>query len=156
MIARPDPALSMTSPTESENPSDNPGIPQKGHAYVLYIMFQYLMYQGFCNELPGGSGQATKKISGRAVVSSYKHTFFYRAYEYLGYGLHAVTDNISPVHKGFQLWTGDTTEHGPFVPFMHTKTKESTAWAGHGENEANAAAAMNKYLQLETCSCEKN
>lgn len=36
-----------------------------------------------------------------------------RAHHELGMAMHAVMDSTIPAHRGFQMWDGDASKHGP-------------------------------------------
>lgn len=144
----------MTSPYGPEK-GKRPGIPSKGHAYVLFTMFKYLMFQGFCNELPGG----------QTVIENEHHLPAYGllwyvdevAYKYLGFGLHAVMDRTSPAHADFALWDEKKEKsnpvHGPWI--LNTKTLESKSEAEDKGFLAPTVSAMMNYLRTDECACEK-
>lgn len=79
--------------------------------------------------------------------------------------MHAVTDNVSPVHKGFQMWNGDATGHGPEIILKSqagprgvdviTFRKSLEGFSAAEKNLAEGVNASIRYLHLETCSCEK-
>ena len=73
------------------------------------------------------------------------------AYAQLGKGLHAVMDSTSPAHRGFQVWAGDASKHGPFVKHIHEHTIESKEQMGPHIQETTDK--MKNYIKGDLTSC---
>jgi hypothetical protein len=69
-------------------------------------------------------------------------------------GLHAAMDHTSPQHENFALWDIKYPLLHPFDISGHYNG-EDLDMAKSGDYDASVLGAMYKYLNMESCSCEK-